>query len=255
MTDRYDGPSLPPLDAVGAAANAPASTTTPELLASLLADGDDELAAWALANALRELPRAEVYDGVLRDTMQLVGRRWADGQWGIAEEHIASRTLVRALDRVAPRPGPEARVGPLAIIAGLQGEYHVLGLTCLAHILGEAGWTVVDLGADEPASDLGRFVGRARPALVALTAATADRIDALAEAVDAVRTAGGDEPPCIVLGGRIAEEPERVRALALDWVGTSLVEMGAYAQALRERLEAEGRAWHGGYEAEGTLPG
>jgi methanogenic corrinoid protein MtbC1 len=255
MTDRYDGPALPPVDAIGGTTGAPASMTTPELLAGLLADGDDELAAWALANALRELPRAEVYDGVLRDTMRLVGRRWVDGQWGIAEEHIASRTLVRALDRVAPRPGPEARVGPLAVIAGLQGEHHVLGLTCLAHVLGEAGWTVVDLGADEPAADLGRFVGRARPALVALTAATTDRIDALGEAVHAVRAASGDQPPSIVLGGRLAEEPERVGALALDWVGTSLVDLGAYAQALRERLEAEGRAWNGGYEAEDTLPG
>jgi hypothetical protein len=43
MTDRYDGPSLPPVDVVGAAAGAPASTTTPEPLAGL-ADGDDELA-------------------------------------------------------------------------------------------------------------------------------------------------------------------------------------------------------------------
>jgi hypothetical protein len=57
-----------------------------------------------------------------------------------------------------------------------------------------------------------------------------------------------------VLGGRLAEDPERVGALALDWVGTSLVDVGAYAQALRERLEAEGRAWHGGYEAEGSSP-
>ena len=254
MTDRYDGPSLPPVDAAGAADSAPASTTTPELLAGLLADGDDELAAWALANALRELPRADVYDGVLRDTMRLVGRRWVDGQWGIAEEHIASRTLVRALGRVAPRSGPEARVGPFAVIAGLQGEHHVLGLICLAHILEESGWTVVDLGADEPASDLGRFVGRTRPALVALTASTTDRIDALTEAVGAVRAAGGDQPAAIMLGGRIAEEPERIVALELDWVGTSLVEAGAYARALRERLEAEGRAWPDGYEAEGTLP-
>jgi methanogenic corrinoid protein MtbC1 len=240
MTDRNGLPALPPIDPAAADHGAPASTTTPELLAGLLADGDDELAAWAITNALRELPRAAVYDGVVRDAMRLVGQRWVDGEWGIAEEHLASRTLARALDRVAPDPGPAGRIGPLAIIGGLQGEHHVIGLICLAHVLTEAGWSVSDLGPDEPAEDLGRYVGRTRPALVALTASAHDRLPVLADAVGAVRRAAGDRPPAIMLGGRIAEDPGRVADLGIDWVGTSLASAAGYARALRDRLDAEG---------------
>jgi methanogenic corrinoid protein MtbC1 len=133
---------------------------TPELLAGLLADGDDELAAWVLSNALREQSRAEVFDGLLRDAMRLVGERWREGRWTIAEEHLASQTITRALERIRAPQGPEGRVGPLAVLAGVAGEHHGIGLACLDQVLREVGWTVANLGADVPASDLARFLGR-----------------------------------------------------------------------------------------------
>ncbi len=170
-TDRPDRPTLPPIDT--AAGSDLGEAITPELLAGLLADGDDELAAWALANALEGAPREVVYDGLLRDAMALIGSRWRSGEWGIAEEHAASQALTRALDRIAPRRGPLRRVGPLAVVAGVRDERHTLGLVCLAHVLEDAGWTVVNLGGDEPPDDLARFVGRMRPGLVGLTASDA----------------------------------------------------------------------------------
>ena len=84
----------------------------PELLASLLTSGDDELAAWTLRHALREASRAVVYDGLLKDAMRLVGERWATGRWSVADEHLASRTLMRALEQVRPKLGPESRWDP-----------------------------------------------------------------------------------------------------------------------------------------------
>ena len=47
-------PNLPPVDPARAAEPIAAATFTPDLLASLLADGDDELAAWTLRSALAE---------------------------------------------------------------------------------------------------------------------------------------------------------------------------------------------------------
>ena len=66
---------LPPVDPASADRVAPA-TLSPELLAGLLADGDDELAAWTLRHAMAESPRVEVYDRLLREAMELVGERW-----------------------------------------------------------------------------------------------------------------------------------------------------------------------------------
>ncbi len=234
-------PSLPPIDPSAAGADV-GPAMTPELLAGLLADGDDELAAWALANALEQLPREQVYDGLLRDAMALIGARWRDGSWGIAEEHAATQALTRALDRLAPPRGPLLRVGPVALVAGVRDERHTLGLVCLAHILEEAGWSVVNLGGDEPADDLARFAAQMQPALVGLTASNPERAEAVAEAVGALRAVPLERPLTVILGGRFAADEAAVAGLAVDWAGTSLVEAADFASRLAERLGAEGGA-------------
>jgi hypothetical protein len=151
---------LPPVDPT-AATVVPAASLSPELLAGLLADGDDELAAWTLRHALAEESRVDVYDGLLRDAMALVGERWSEGRWSIAEEHLASRTLLRTLDRVGPDLGPERRIGPVAVLAGVAGEQHMIGLVCLEHVLAEAGWTVANL-ASRPRRSPRSSAGRSR---------------------------------------------------------------------------------------------
>ncbi len=222
---------LPPVDPV--AADVPATSLSPELLAGLLADGDDELAAWALRHAFAESSRVSVYDGLLTDAMRLVGERWMTGQWTVAEEHLASRTLLRTLERVRPELGPEGRVGPLAVLAGVAGEHHMIGLVCLEQALAEDGWTVANLGADLPAEDLGSFVLRNEVALVALSAMSPDRVGTLAESVGAVRAASGDRSLPVLIGGQITSQPGLGTAVGADGVAHSLAEAVSLAAAHR----------------------
>lgn len=221
---------LPPVDP-SAAGEVPATSLTPELLAGLLADGDDELAAWALRHAMAESPRVEVYDRLLRDAMHLVGERWESGRWSVAEEHLASRTLLRALERLRPELGPEGRIGPLAVLANVAGEQHMLGLACLEHLLAEDGWTVANLGADLPAADLGTFLARNEAALVCLSANDRGRVGALADAVAAVRLAAPGVP--VVVGGAIASVVGIVDTVGADRVAHSLADALAIAGGVR----------------------
>ncbi len=230
-------PALPPVDRT-ATDRLPDHALTPELLASLLADGDDELAAWTLREALKEASRTAVYDGLLADAMRLIGERWSTGQWTVAEEHLASQTLLRALDRIRPDLGPEGRVGPLAVLAGVAGEHHMLGLVCLDHVLREAGWTVADLGADVPTTDLVRFVERNEARLVALTASDPERSETIAAVIEAIRAttdgAGAAAIP-IMLGGRLAGDAGIGHALGADWTGTTLGGAAAFAATVLDQ--------------------
>jgi MerR family transcriptional regulator, light-induced transcriptional regulator len=233
-------PSLPPVDP-SAAAQVPSGSLSPELLASLLADGDDELAAWTLRHALAESPREVVYDGLLAGAMRLVGERWATGQWSVAEEHLASQTLLRALDRIRPDLGPDGRVGPLAVLAGVAGEQHMIGLVCLDHVLREKGWTVANLGADVPIADLVRFVERNDARLVALAASDPARAGTAAETITAVRGALGRGSTAgipIMLGGRLAQHPGIGDTVGADWSGGSLVEATAFAESVLAGLSS-----------------
>ncbi len=72
-------PPFPPVDP-DAARRMPDESLTPELLAGLLADGDDELAAWVLREAMTDRSRVDVYEDLLAGAMHLVGERWLSGQ-------------------------------------------------------------------------------------------------------------------------------------------------------------------------------
>jgi methanogenic corrinoid protein MtbC1 len=180
-----------------------------------------------------ESSRAEVYDGLLREAMYLVGDRWVTGRWSIAEEHLASRTLLRTLERLRPDLGPERRIGPLAVLAGVAGEHHMIGLACLEQLLAEDGWSVANLGADLPAADLGVFVTRNDVALVALSAMDGARVGALADAVLAVRDAAGGRPIGVVVGGGIASVPGLATTVEADGVAHSLAEAVELARVHR----------------------
>lgn len=232
-------PKLPPVQP-GDADRQLGEALTPELLASLLADGDDELAAWALREAMTRASRLDVYGSLLADAMHLVGERWKSGQWSVAEEHLASQTLLRALDRIRPDHGPESRIGPLAVLAAVAGEHHMIGLVLLDHVLRERGWTVANLGANVPATDLGGFVARNAARLVAITASDVARTTDVREAVESVRAGAAAAQPAriipILLGGRLASQPGLGETLDVDWHGASLADASRFADGVLATL-------------------
>lgn len=231
-------PHLPPVDPGRAAERVAATTLTPDLLASLLADGDDELAAWTLQNALAERGRARAFDGLLRDAMTLVGERWRSGRWSVAEEHLASQTLLRALERIRPAQGPESRVGPLAVLAGVTGEQHGLGLACLDQVLRDQGWNVANLGPDVPPADLALFLARNHADLLALSASLPEREPAVRDAVAAARAARTDDHLAIMLGGALAADPVVAKRLDVDFAADSLVAAERFARTIVDALAA-----------------
>jgi methanogenic corrinoid protein MtbC1 len=203
----------------------------PEFLASLLADGDDDMAAWVISQALAERSRVEVYDDVVRPAMELVGDRWQEGQWSISVEHLASVALNQALSRVRPPETPESRTGPTAVLAAPEMEQHVAGLACLAQVLEDDGWHVENLGANVPADDLVSFISAREVDLVALSIGTADRLAALRLAVDAIRARGGGvaELPLLVGGRGVAAIAELAGA---SLVCHSLADAQQFARSL-----------------------
>jgi len=220
-------PVLPPIDPASVVVRG--DDVSAEAFAGFLADGDEELALWALQIALGDTPRAQVYDTFVREAMAVVGERWQSGRWTISEEHLASRTLTRVLVSVAPAEGRAERIAPVAVLAGAAGEEHALGLLLLAHVLRESGFAVADLGPNVPADDLVRFVTKFGAQLVALTAAKTERAEALRDTVAALKAL--PVAPVVVVGGRIAETPAP-SITGADWMGTSLREMARFAATL-----------------------
>jgi MerR family transcriptional regulator, light-induced transcriptional regulator len=172
------------------------------LYADALLAGDP----WAAERAIREaieagLDETTIDDRVIAPALVLVGDLWADGSISVADEHLATSISMRVmtLQREAFRVARE-RASRCILLAGAQGEHHVVGLEMAASAMLRAGYDVRMLGADVPVSAIRPAVARHRPAVVGFTTATSLSAVNLPAAVAAVHSV--DPDAAILLGGR-----------------------------------------------------
>lgn len=111
-----------------------------------------------------------LYERVLGPVVVDVGQRWHSGTLSVAQEHLLSErveTALRAALRTLERPD-----GPIALLACIETETHVLGLLGAALRFASSGARVVMLGAVTPPSAIADAVASIDPRVVGLSVAT-----------------------------------------------------------------------------------
>lgn len=197
-----------------------------------LLDAGDPLALEALLLAERSRQGAwhRVADTAGQALVRL-GELWAGGGVSIAEEHLASERLARALARLSESIPLDQRA-PRAVLACAEGDDHTLGLALVELVLREAGWRTDWTGRRTPLPELRNALARGgRMLCVSAAAASADAL-ALRRHAEELGTLARATGVSLVLGGAGAW-PDRPR------VGvrfTALEPFHRFAVAERERL-------------------
>jgi DNA-binding transcriptional MerR regulator len=131
---------------------------------------DEERLEEIYNSALSLHPIAMVTSRLLTPLLAELGRRWAAGRGGIAEEHFFAFYLRNKLGaRYHHRP--RGNRGPLLLIAGLPGEHHEFGLLLFTLAAHEAGYRVIPLGADMPLGELAAVARKKDCAAIVLSGA------------------------------------------------------------------------------------
>ncbi|MBA2453941.1 MAG: cobalamin B12-binding domain-containing protein [Chloroflexia bacterium] len=149
------------------------------------------------------MPLAEIYDDVLRPALYEVGRRWADGDVTIVQEHELSaivRDLIGELVAETQRPTTPSDVILAACVAG---ETHDLGLRMVSHLLETEGYSVHFLGANVPADSILDGARMRRATIVLLSTTLEENIPELIATLRALNTLPPDERPRIIVGGQV----------------------------------------------------
>ncbi|HET9597750.1 MAG TPA: helix-turn-helix domain-containing protein [Anaeromyxobacteraceae bacterium] len=174
----------------------------------------DALARWvdgllqdrdaALAGALLlERERRGSWNAVaeaLGPVLSEVGRRWADGEWCVLEEHAASERLSRALARTAESLAVRLEA-PRLLLATAEGDEHTLGLSLVELCARERGWRALWAGRATSAEEVARAVERGEVEAVALSASRASRPESLERELRVIAPACGARGVPFVLGG------------------------------------------------------
>lgn len=165
----------------------------------------DDAGAWLVINeALASGASApDVHNGVISPAMVRIGEAWAAGELTIAAEHRASSTLTRVLGRMASLFRHPGRRKCTVVLGSVAGDSHTLPTAVLADLLCDAGYEVIDMGANTPASSfLEVAVGIDGPVIIGLCCSIEEAQDSLTETAGVIRAALPDV--AVFVGGRAA---------------------------------------------------
>ena len=160
-----------------------------QAFADALLRGDEHVAETAVSEAIQaEFDEAVIDEHIVAPAMRMVGDLWAQGQIGIADEHLATEISMRVItvQREAFRAA-RRRARHRVLLAAVEGEQHVIGLRMAASLLLHAGFDVRLLGPDLPLHALTRAIVGHGPAVVGLTATMPRSAVRLSTAVETVR--------------------------------------------------------------------
>lgn len=179
------------------------------MLAALV--GGDVPLAYRLATELlaQGVPFEQIVVDVLGPVQTELGRRWAAGDLGIADEHAASAAIENLLVRLGATA--ETPQGPAVVVASAEHDAHALGGRVVASALALEGYRVMFLGASVPAAHLADFLEMQQPFALALSCSMPTALVGVARSVDA---AHGLAIP--VVGGGRALTTQRATRLGLD---------------------------------------
>jgi 5-methyltetrahydrofolate--homocysteine methyltransferase len=149
------------------------------------------------------VPEAVIDDVIITPVLRLVGDLWSTGDLPVEDGNRATEISIRVLtlQREAFRAAAR-RAARRILLAGPEGELHVLGLDMVGSVLVHAGYDVRHLGPDVATARLVEAVAELRPAILGLTVTMPDTAALIPETIAAVREA---EPALgVVIGGQSA---------------------------------------------------
>jgi MerR family transcriptional regulator, light-induced transcriptional regulator len=131
---------------------------------------DEEEANTILDEALAALSFDAVAEGVVLPVLRAIGEGWERGDVNVGQEHFATNLLRGRL--LGFGRGWMTGVGPVALLAGPEGEAHDLGLIVFGLSLRARGWRIVFLGGNTPLESIAETADATDAALVVIATLT-----------------------------------------------------------------------------------
>jgi excisionase family DNA binding protein len=204
-----------------------------ETFQTLLDGRDEELAALLVKLHLHGHSVGRIADSLLCAAMRRVGDLWHAGELSVAQEHVATRTAVVALQRLkASLQGAAGEERMSALCCSVEDDFHELPLRLAALTLEAAGLAVFNLGTSTPFSALAEALHRFRPELVCVSSTVLLRLDRAAHEYAGFSKAARRAGATVVLGGAGFREEGVRRRLPADLHAESFHELEEFVGTL-----------------------
>jgi 5-methyltetrahydrofolate--homocysteine methyltransferase len=143
-----------------------------------------------------------------RVAMQIVGKRFEEGQYFIPELILAGEMLKSISAQVKPhiqQEGPSGKNGKI-LIGTVQGDIHDIGKDMVVFMFDVNGYEVKDLGVDVPVETFVAEVKAYQPDILALSGFLTLAYSSMKDTVDALKADGLRDGLKIMIGGGTVDE-------------------------------------------------
>jgi 5-methyltetrahydrofolate--homocysteine methyltransferase len=138
-----------------------------------------------------------------RSAMEIVGKRFADGEYFIPDLIYSGEILKEISVMVKPKLTGESqqkRIGKF-LLGTVAGDIHDIGKDIVAFMLDINGFEVIDLGIDVPVKTFVSKLKETEAPIVGLSGFLTLAFDAMKETIEAIEAAGLRDKVKIMIGG------------------------------------------------------
>jgi methanogenic corrinoid protein MtbC1 len=136
----------------------------------LLSDNEAEATAQLIGAYLQNHALGTIFDATITNAMHRVGDLWFNGTITIADEHLATRVMLNALQKLRAILVPRQTTGSRAVSCGIEGDLHELPVHLAEIVFESEGWDIWNLGPNTPLFTLRDMVAQKKPDLVCISA-------------------------------------------------------------------------------------
>jgi methanogenic corrinoid protein MtbC1 len=143
-----------------------------------------------------------------RAAMEIVGKRFEEGQYFIPELILAGEMLKTISAEVKPRihDAASAKKAGKVVVGTVKGDIHDIGKDIVVFMLDVNGFEVIDLGVDVAPQVFVDTIKQVQPQVVALSGFLTLSYTSMKETVEAIQTAGLRDKVHIMVGGGTVDE-------------------------------------------------
>lgn len=147
--------------------------------------------------------------GLCRQAMEVVGKRYAEGEYFLPELMLAGEMLRAIGDMAKPlikQGASEGKTAGTVVLGTVQGDLHDIGKNIVTFMLEINGFKVIDLGIDVPPSSFIENIKLHKPQVVGLSGFLTLAFDAMKTTVEVIQEAGLRNDIRIMIGGGQVDE-------------------------------------------------
>ena len=118
---------------------------------------------------------ANFYDIILRPAMYQIGELWDAKKLDVGDEHIASNTAMRLIEKIGAKPRIKNK-GKTILICTPDGEYHAIPCYMMETYLSLNGYDVINLAPSAPTNSIISHISDKKPDLILISVTLKDHI-------------------------------------------------------------------------------